>query len=301
MTEPRVYKTSPILLVIIVIFFLFLLGTLIFVFGSSSAGFMDTGWIMIPLAAFLLFIFGSVLIVIASKTTVSDDELSVRGLFGTKTLRWTDIGSVSGWGNSMKLMSRDEDVKISVSPRMPGYEDVIEVVGVKRPDLFSPLEHNEMRRGLSAYMGVLFGILLLLGVSTAFVVAVMDSPDTSISAYMPLLFIVGVALFLAVSILSAPRALILEGRTMELKYLLSEKTIRADEIRQVQLGYTQTRNGKRYFIALHLTSGKNIRLSGMGLSLPIAYLVLKNWHQGGARGQASSVNVAPNWSDNTWK
>jgi len=295
MNEPRVYKNSPFLLLFIVLIFLFFLGSIIFAFGSSLIQYV------IPIAGFSLFIFGAIFVVLASRTIVSDDEISVQGLFGTKTLRWTEIGSASGWGYAMKLQSSDEDIKISVSPRLPGYEDVIEVVGAKRPDLFSPMEHKEMRRGFAPYLGMMFFVLALGGVSIAFIFATLNDPNESLSVYMPLLFIVAIALFMVVTTLSAPRALILEGNTMNLKYLLSERTISADEVRLVQLSYTQTRNGKRYFIALNLTSGKNIRLSGLGLSLPIAYLVLKNWHQGRAHGQALTSNIAPNWSDNSWK
>lgn len=295
MNEPRVYKTSPLLFIIIIIFFLFLLGILVFVFGSDIAGFL------IPLVIFTLITFGVVLVTLMSKTIVSNDEISVQKLFGAKTLRWTEISQVSGWGDRMKLQSRDEDVTISVSPRLPGYEDVIDTVGTKRPDLFSPLEHNEMRRSLSSYLGVFVVVIVLVGMSALFIFVTLSNSESSPVAYIPLLVIVAMTLFLVVMTLSAPRVLILEGRTMILKYLFSEKNINADEVRLIQLSYTQTRNGKQYFIAMRLTNGKNIRLSGLGMSLPITYLVLKNWHQGTAQGQAFLSNVAPNGSDNSWK
>jgi hypothetical protein len=89
---------------------------------------------------------------------------------------------------------------------------------------------------------------------------------------------------------------------MTLKYYFSEKTFRTDEVNSILLSYTQSRNGRHYFIALNLTDRKTIRLSGLGISLPIAYLVLKNWRWGGSGNTSqSSSNIAPNSSDNTWR
>jgi hypothetical protein len=241
--------------------------------------------------------------VLASKTIISDDEITVQNLLGAKTLKWTEIGRASGWGYSIKLHSRDEDVTLSVSPRLPGYEQIVDFIGTKRPDLFSPREYSEINRGITPYLSMILIILLMAGITVAFILATLDDPNLSLSTYMPLLFFAAIALFLVVSTLSAPRSLTLEGRTINLKYLFSEKTLQADEITFIQLGFTQSRNGKHYFIALHLTNRKNIRLTGLGISLPIAYLVLKNWHVNSTQGQAQSQldNVAPNWSDNSWR
>jgi len=75
----------------------------------------------------------------------------------------------------------------------------------------------------------------------------------------------------------SPQSVVIEGRSLSLKYAFSERTLSADEIRSVSLLYYRTRNGRRYFIQLDLTDGKVIKLSGMNPSLPIAYLTLKNW------------------------
>jgi hypothetical protein len=295
MKEPRVYKTSPILLVFIAILFVFFLGILLFAFGPNSLGFM------IPLALLSLFLFGAAFVAMASKTLVSEEEIAVQGLFGTKSLKWMDVGRASGWGYAMKLHSRDEDVTMSISPRLPGYMEVVDFIGSKRPDLFSPLQYNEIKRGLAPFISMFLITLIMVGVSVAFIIAVMDDPGASFSSLMPLLVFVGVVLVLAVSTLSVPRSLTLDGRTINLKYFFNEKSIRADEISHIQLAYTQSRNGRHYFIALHLTDRKTIRLSGLGISLPIAYLVLKNWHLGRTASGGQTENIAPNWSDNTWR
>lgn len=293
MNEPRVYKTSPILLVMIVVLFVFLLGVLVFAFGPNPIGFM------VPLVLFSLFLFGAIFVVLTSKTVISDDEITVQNLLGTKTLRWTEIGRASGSGYSIKLHSNNEDVTLAVSPRLPGYEQIIDFIGTKRPDLFSPQDYSEMRRGVVPYLGMVLFVLFMAGVAITFIFATLGDPDVTPSTYMPLFFIVAVVLFLVVTTLSVPRSLTLEGRTINLKYLFSEKTLNVDEIAFIQFGFTQSRNGKHYFIDLHLTDRKKIRITGLGTSLPIAYLVLKNWHMKYVQGRSQFGSVAPNWSDNS--
>jgi hypothetical protein len=79
--------------------------------------------------------------------------------------------------------------------------------------------------------------------------------------------------------LSLPQSLMLEGKSLFVKYLFSEKKLLADEIASVELRFTQTRNGKNYFVLLAQTNKKSLRILGLKPSLPIAYLVLKNWHK----------------------
>ena len=78
---------------------------------------------------------------------------------------------------------------------------------------------------------------------------------------------------------ASPQSIIVQGRSLLLKYAFNERTLTADEIRSVSLLYYRTRNGKRYFIQIDQTNGKVVKLSGINPSLPIVYLTLKNWHR----------------------
>jgi hypothetical protein len=79
--------------------------------------------------------------------------------------------------------------------------------------------------------------------------------------------------------LSLPQSLTLEGKSLRVKYLFKEKTLLADEIESVDLRFSQSRNGKSYFILITQKDKKSLRISGLGLGLPIIYLTLKNWHK----------------------
>jgi hypothetical protein len=85
------------------------------------------------------------------------------------------------------------------------------------------------------------------------------------------------------------RTLAIEGKSLRMKYLFNEKTLLADEIVSIDMRYTQTRNGKNYFVQLTQTNKKKIRISGLNPSLPIVYLVLKNWHRKNMAGGSSTA------------
>jgi hypothetical protein len=102
----------------------------------------------------------------------------------------------------------------------------------------------------------------------------------NLSTLFPLVFVIFTMtiLFFAVFFFQ-PQLLTLDGNTLRVKYLSSEKTLLAGEIVSVEFRFTQTRNGKSYFILLTQTDKKTVRISGFRPSQPIVYLVLKNWHK----------------------
>lgn len=292
MNEPRVYKTSPVLLVVILLMFVFAIGGVVYALETSSAIFVA------PFAALGLLLFAGLAAMQISKVTISNDEISAQNLLGAKTLRWTEIARVSGSGYRIKLHNYDDDVRLSPSPHLPRYEEIVEFIGLKRPDLFTAQEYGEMKRGFGAFAGALVFGIIFAGVMAGFLV----SADFSIDSIVPLAIFGFLLLALAGSALASPQALALEGGALRLKYLLNEKVLSADEIGAVQFLYTQTRNGKHYFIALYLTSRKTIRIPSLTVGLPVGYLVLKNWHRDQTQGrfanrpESPSNDIAPNWS-----
>lgn len=269
MNEPRVYKNSSATFIVIVLFFLILVGFISF--GLNSNSILD----MTPFIIIALVIFTAIFVVNSSRVVISEDEITVRNLLGSKTLRWTEIGRAYGRGYGIKLRSRDEDVTLAPSSQLSGYEEIVETIGRKRPDLFSPREYGEMRRGLSSYLGALLLVLFLAGITAGFLIEFNFTPE-ALAFFGVFAFII---LVLLSTFLASPQSVILDGRTLQLKYLMSEKTLSADDITSVQLAFTRTRNGKQYYIVLYLSNRKNVRISGLGVSLPVAYLVLKNWQK----------------------
>ena len=275
MNEPRVYKHSVMLNVIVLLFAgLILLGVLF-------SGYMTEPVVLASLGIFLVVVIPMMIFNLTQQTIVSEDEISSQNIFGLKTLRWSEINRVSGRGNAIKLHNADGDVTVSLSPRLPGYEEVIEVIGKKRVDLFNAQDYSVMTRGLGGLLSTILAVLFLCGAVLGLGAIIYESSASITEIIIPLL-IVGVMILVGFGMtLSRPTSLTLNGNSLKIKYLFGQKNLSADEIQNVNFAYRQTRNGKIYFIALYLGGSKSVRISGIGPSLPIVYLVLKNWQQQG--------------------
>jgi len=251
-----------------------MLGGVCFTLGVG----LQSLWLTVPFVLLLGGLFVYTVFTYTAKTIVSEEEITTQTLLGSKTLRWTEVHRVSGRGYGIKLHNFDEDVTVAPMYRLPGYEEVIEWIGRKRPDLFGAQEFSEMRRGLWQVFGSLIAITAVFGMAGAFLWASDPEALTSTDTIFPLIFLVIIIFAIGISLLSTPKSIALEGGTLRLHYLLNEKTILANEVVSIHYTYTQTRNGKRYFIAINLADRKTVRISGLSIGLPIVYLVLKNWH-----------------------
>jgi len=274
MNQPREYKNSLFytLLVIIVV------GASIFTL-LALIGVEQTGFIMLPLAVVFAIFSAAFLYTAVSKTSVSEDEISSKNLFGTKTLKWSEIARVSGNGYATKLHNSDGDVTVALSSRLPGYQEVVELIGAKRPELFNPQGYSKMSKGLMGVVSVLALSFMGLGFSALGVFAYIISDSKDMKDVM--LSAAGVLMGLAFTgmYLFAPWSVTIQGRSLTIGYLFTRKTLTAEEIASINFGHAQTRRGGRnYYVLIAKKGGAGIQISGLKPSVPIAYLVLKNWH-----------------------
>ncbi len=289
MNEPKVYKHKPFQLIFTVVLFAF-----VFIGMSINVG-PNEFYIQILFAVILGIVFVISLFSTTGKTIISDNEISTQSLLGTKSVAWRQIGRVSGTGFSIKLHNMDGDVTVAPSPQIPGYAEVIEQIGAKRPDLFDAANFREMKRSWF----ILFPLILLIVFFMAGILGtglmMFSKPDTTVIIIIPLFIIIFIGLIFFGIALSSPQSVTLEGRSMSIKYLFSEKTLLTDEIASIELRFTQTRNGKSYFVAINQTNRKSLRISGLNIGLPIVYLVLKNWHKNSSPAKAETAFSYPSF------
>jgi hypothetical protein len=270
LSEPRTYRYSTARLVLLIVLLLMLgIGSVIIL---SSVNFL---YILFSFAFIGLILLGSIFSLTRS-TTISNDAISARSLLGERVLNWSEIDSVSGRGNAIKLHNRDGDVTVAPSPNLPGYPEVIEIIGAKRPDLFKPANFGVMSRSwLNSLLFLVAGVFIIgVGIYLYF-----DSNETQI----PILFLAAVGLGFIASIFMSVLSLQFEGSLLTIRYLLSKSMLKPEEVQSIGLNVTQTRSGKSYHVYMFTKNNRTIRFSGIGPSLPIVYLVLKNWHQGNIR------------------
>jgi len=167
----------------------------------------------------------------------------------------------------------DGDVTVAPSSQLNGYEEVVEFIGAKRPDLFAPQDYAEMPRNWYGY--ILLGIIALFVIGAGLFLLT-QAGSTGVIIFV---FFLILALFIAYVTFSMPKSLTLEGDTLFIKYFFNEKSVRAHEVAAINLNHRQTRNGKNYFVGIDLTNKRYTRISGIGPNLPVVFPVLRNWHK----------------------
>jgi hypothetical protein len=283
MNQPRTYRHSVPQLVFALLLLAVLGVVLLIVIIRTNRP------MLIPYIIFCGVVFSSIFYSMTLKTIISADEISSQNFLGEKTLRWSEISRVSGSGNSLKLHNFDGDVTVSPSEQLPGYEEVVEWIGAKRLDLFDPQEHGHMTKNLE--YGLILPLIALFTLGMGVFIMLQVYPDLGAFSFLPFLLLFIISIVVLGIAFSAPQSLTVDGKSLLIKYLFSQKNVQADEVQSVELKYQQTRNGKMYFVKLNLIRQKFIRLSGLKPSLPIAYLVLKNWHgKNSAMGRTTQRN-----------
>jgi hypothetical protein len=267
MKEPRVYKNS--VGVIAAIAFVFVVMIINLAIGVTVD--MYVGILLVCVSVIIL---PALIIPMLAKVTITDDEISAKNLFGERTVRWTEITSVSGRGRNIKL--HGDGTAVSIAPQLPGYEEVIEIIGEKRADLFVPTDDTTMRRSFFSILGTFVTLLLLASIGILSFNVMEFSSDTFVSLAILALFM-GITLWF---FFSEPQSITVENNTVRIKYILSSKEYSASEIASVVFTITTTRRGgKRHYINIITKDGKNVQLSNLNIGLPVAYLTLKNWHK----------------------
>jgi len=270
MNQPRTYRHSiPQLVFALVLLAVLGVVLLIIIIRTNRP-------MLIPFIIFCGVIFSSIFYSMTLKTIISEDGISSQNFLGEKTLRWSEISRVSGSGTSIKLHNFDGDVTVSPSEQLPGYEEVVEWIGAKRLDLFDPQEHGRMTKNLE--YGLILPLIALFTLGVGVFIMLQVYPDLGAFSFLPFLLLLIISIVVLGIAFSAPQSLTVDGKSLLIKYLFSQKNVQADEVQSVELKYQQTRNGKMYFVKLNLIRQKFIRLSGLKPSLPIVYLTLKNWH-----------------------
>jgi hypothetical protein len=179
--EPRTYRHSSIQLILVIV----LLGILSI---SFLAAISQIGYIfLIPFALFLGIIFLTALYSMTQKTILSDDGISTHTIFGGKSLRWSEISRVSGRGHAIKLHNFDGDMMVVPSPQLPGYEEVVEWIGIKRPDLFNPLEYGEMKKNWLTLASLVVLTFSFVSVFVGLGISLSRSPRIPDIVFLPLI------------------------------------------------------------------------------------------------------------------
>jgi hypothetical protein len=265
LNEPRTYRHTRFQLVAMVVIFA-AAGFILFT-STDSVDMVS----VIPVGIIFVAVVCAIILSLSSFATISETEITSGNILGSRTLAWSEINRVSGSGYRIKLHNTDGDVTVSPSAQLPEYEEIVDWISRKRPDLFNSQEFPRMSRSWVTFLPF---ILLVLFAGIFAVVAILSSGIWILSVFFLIVTLMG-----SVTVFSSPQSITIDGRSLIVKYLTQERTLPADEIKSVEFAEQRSRNGRRYYVVLNLPGNKIIRISSMKPGLPIVYLTLKNWHE----------------------
>lgn len=260
----RVFRHSPVKVALI--FF----GVLFFGFFAFSIGQPDY---------FLLGITGIVLVVAllyaTSSVKISSEEITTKGLLGSKSLRWSEIGRISTWSEILRLHSRDEDLTLSIDSLLAGYPDLLDIIFSKRPDLLDKNDDHVMTINWPGSIASWGTSLFIIWIA---VFQFWGTETEDVDKIFSLIFF-AIAASIIVKWFLAPKSLMLEDKNLIIGYWFKEASHSASDIDYVSLQKQRTRNGYIYFAQITLVSGKKIRLPAFKQGTQLTYQILKRWHK----------------------
>lgn len=218
MNEPRIYRHPPVQYVLLLLAMLMLGGGLFFMITLG-----EDPWGAIFVGIMFLFILVYGIFAIGGSVIITDAEITTKNILGEKALAWSEIRQVGG-GSGLKLKNMDGNMTVSIPSELPGFEEIVEIVGAKRPDLFAAHEFAEIDSGMRFFLPLgLLGILAG-GALVVLVYLFRDFTDVPAAFLMPMIILAVLGLFILGTALSTPRAITLDGHTLSIKYLWREKT-----------------------------------------------------------------------------
>jgi hypothetical protein len=271
--EPHIYRHSPVQIILLVMTMLVLLG-FVALMALSMADYSALVFFIFSVGACIFMSYS-----MTQKAILSEDGISTQTILEKESLRWGEISRVSGGGYGIELHNFDDDVMVAPSPQLSGYVEIVEWIGLKRPDLFDPLNHSEMKKGWRGIVSLALIVMFVAGMFVVLGIAFINMPQAPVILLLPMvLFALIFAIFFRKALFQ-PQSLIIDGKFLWVKSLLKENTLSAEEIASIDLSFSQNKVGKSYFILLTQTDGRKISISGLEPNLPVVYLVLKNWHK----------------------
>jgi hypothetical protein len=244
------------------------LGVLVLGYTAYVIGTAD--YFLMALAGIAFVI---VLLYATSSVALSTEGITTKRLFGSKSLRWTEIGRVSMRGQALRLHNRDEDMILSIDSQLEDYKEILDIIFSKRPDLLDESNNTVITASwLSHFLILGFGLFIVAG--SVWLFSVFEES----SRIYALLFL-GLGLFIMGSWFLSPKRIALEDKTLLLIYLFRQVSYTAEEISSISLEKTRTRNGYIYFVQINLASGKKIKLPTFEQGTTLTYQILKKWHE----------------------
>lgn len=221
---------------------------------------------------------------------VNHEGIKVSRLFGVmrQEIPWGEMENIKTniMGQGVKITTHEGKV-VELSSQIHGYPVMVDILLNQRPELFDmtrvdKADHASEDQSVSfTFSGTKVfqkGALAIYGAFLLLIPACFISMGAVfVQPLVGLLAGVFIVVFW-VSALTSPHTITVEGNQMSTKSLLKQKSLTAEQIKQISLRSVRTRRGiARTFLAVELQDGSSFRLSGFPEGNEILYGSLKNW------------------------
>lgn len=201
---------------------------------------------------------------------VTDEEITVQKLFGTKSFRWDDVERVSRRGEYLFFHNRDGNATLSIGSQMNGYAELLDLFFKKHSRLFKAIESGFISRGRYDFLAILFFALLSIGLGLY---------SFRVSEWFYGVVYVGCGIYALFIWPRIPQSITLLDDVLLVNYPFREVSYYARWIKEVTLGETKSWGQVSHFVKINLRMGNSISLSAFPHNGLLAYRSLKRWHE----------------------
>lgn len=242
----------------------------------------------VPFYCFFGSLFLSILFSLTERVKISQESISLKTLLKTKTLAWDNISRVSSGSESIKLHNSGNTIVISLNSKLQDYEEIINQIGIKRPDLFNPQVNNEISGTFLTDIPTTWLILITALIGYGFWAYKTDGINPVLTLFYGITIPIIIAIMLY-WVISSPKSVIIQEKSIVISYPFSQKELHSIDLISINFGHTIDMNGaKNYFVVFYLRNENPVYISDFRINLPITYLVLKNWHKQNTSTHSSS-------------
>jgi hypothetical protein len=171
------------------------------------------------------------------------------------------------------LSNKDGDIKVNVNQQIDGYSDVIRFIKQQRPELWRINDVNTFHQNFAeSLVSVLMGFGIFLGGGWA-----IFKNDVTVDDVLPVLFVLGISVFLAFTGFSKTLKLSLDEDTLVLHHLVWKREFHITDILSVGLEQQYAKNAVLYPVHIKVRGKKDIVIEKVKEGNPMLVNAIELW------------------------
>lgn len=197
-------------------------------------------------------------------------EIIAKNVFQESLIfRWTDIGSVKGFGRSLRFFDRQGNRMFSVDKDLAGIEHFIDYAANQTSNLFyQPVGHQLKPNP----WGILTSTLVVLGIGI-----VITWVTYTTSSILGIVAGIAYLVWIIAEFRKTTFEIILGSDSIVTRSISAQNEYLASKISSIELVVKKARNRKNFYVAINVGGKGPKQLSTYGFDSILLYMQLKSW------------------------